>query len=76
MCRVTVKWEDKRFIGKRKSGGNFDDETYNEHRQTECPSNHVPYEDVYTLQLWKPQLQVLNALEVVIMLICTLIICK
>ena len=40
-------------------------QTYNQHRKSECPSNHVSFDD--TVQLWKPFIQVLDALEVVML---------
>ena len=60
--RVTLEWEDGRYAGPKTSLEAAD--KYNEHRKTECPSNHIPYED--TLHLWKPDMQVLKALTVVI----------
>ena len=51
---ITMIWTDKRYI----EGGR------NLHRLTECPSNHVPYDDTFTM--WEPQPKVINALELVI----------
>ena len=59
LFRITLKWVDKRFVEKKKDGV----VSYNEHRQTECPSNEITFED--TLLLWKPNLRVLNSLRVV-----------
>ena len=51
---ITMIWTDKRYI----EGGR------NIHRLTECPSDHVPYDDTFTM--WEPQPKVINALELVI----------
>ena len=54
ISRITMFWTDKRYIeGER-----------NVHRLTECPSNHVPYAD--TFSMWQPQPKVIDALELVI----------
>ena len=65
--RITLRWEDRRLTGSVNSFVQGDSivQTYNEHRKSECPSNHVPYDD--TAQVWKPYIQVLNALEVVML---------
>ena len=55
-----MRWEDGRYAGKKNS---FQSGYYNEHRKTGCPSNHIPYED--TITLWRPNLQLLNALKLV-----------
>ena len=52
--RITLTWEDKRYI----------EQDRNTHRLTDCPSNHVPYDD--TDLLWEPQPKVLGALELVL----------
>ena len=61
LYRIALTWEDKRYMKKKTGIGNVG--RYNEHRQTECPSNHITYED--TKQLWRPYLQVLDALTLV-----------
>ena len=60
---ITMKWVDKRFIERKKSGTTYLNIRYNEHRQTECPSNEIPHEEARVL--WKPNLRVLNSLKVV-----------
>ena len=50
---ITMYWTDKRYIeGER-----------NLHRLTDCPSNHVPYDD--TFSMWEPQPKVIDALDLV-----------
>ena len=51
---IIMTWQDQRYIEKER----------NLHRLTECPSNHVPYDDTYNL--WEPQPKVRHALELVI----------
>ena len=56
-----MKWKDKRYSATRSSfSGGI---RLNEHRETECPSNYIPSKD--TDVLWKPHLQVLDALSLV-----------
>ena len=59
--RITFKWEDGRYADKKVGFGK--EGNYNEHRRAECPSNHISYED--TINLWKPNLQLLKALTMV-----------
>ena len=50
---ITMIWTDKRYI----------EGVRNLHRLTGCPSNHVPYDDAFSM--WEPQPKVINALELV-----------
>ena len=70
MFRIIMKWEDDRYSATRSgmSGG----VRYNEHRETECPSNYVASKD--TDVLWKPHLQVLDTLSLVIVYCFTLVL--
>lgn len=62
--RITLEWEDGRYADKNIGFGK--EGYYNEHRKIGCPSNHIPYDD--TINLWRPNLQLLKALTVVILL--------